>query len=162
MATPSVPIQLITGTTQYKALANGESIGISGNVTMVPGEASGKTFVMKAGSLSTTATTADQVVLTYTVSANKTFYLQQAYLFGRLDASIATATINGDISLEIVSGTKVFTTSIIGSGNAAFQPERLLYLEPIPIAAGTVVRIVCTPSSATARTWYGSLVGYEK
>lgn len=162
MATPSVPTQLINGSTPYQALANGESIGISGNVTMVPGEASGKTFIMKTGTLATTAVTTDQVILTYTVTALKTFYLQYVYVKCRLDASITTGAIQGDCSLETPSGTKVFTMPLMNPTSVVDDWQKFEPPEPIPISAGTVLRVVCTPSSTTARTWYANFGGYEK
>jgi len=36
------------------------------------------------------------------------------------------------------------------------------FAEPIPFAAGTVIRLVVTPASATSMLWVGNFGGYEK
>lgn len=120
----------------------------------------GKTVVMKTGSLATTAVTADQVILTYTVTAGKTFYLEYFACNGRLTTFAATATHFGNCSIESPAGTKLVTTMISGSGIG--DRDWLPFVEPIPIAAGTVIRIVTTPSATTAFTWQGNLGGYER
>jgi hypothetical protein len=124
------------------------------------GSSLGKTLVMKTGSLISTLVTADQVILTYTVTAGKTFYLQYFDIVARLTAYAATATNFGTASLENPSGTKLYTAIIANAG--AILPVGQTLTEPIPIAAGTVIRIVCTPSAITSMTWQGNLGGYEK
>jgi hypothetical protein len=111
--------------------------------------------------LVTTATTADQVILTYTVTAGKTFYMQYFTFTARLTTFAATATLFGTLSLESPAGTKLFTTDIFHAGSFG-GPEELGFSEPIPIAAGVVVRIVCTPATTTSYTWKANFGGYEK
>jgi hypothetical protein len=38
----------------------------------------------------------------------------------------------------------------------------IVFDEPIPVAAGTMIRLVCTPAATTSFTWQGSFWGYEK
>src|SRR4029077_8973419 len=71
---------------------------ISGTVQIsVPTQAP----VLKTGSLITTATTVDQVVLTYTVTSGKTFYVNYIMLDGNITAGANNLhVILGTISLE--------------------------------------------------------------
>lgn len=132
-----------------------------GPVTVSLGNTTGKTNVMQSASLVTTAVTANQVVLTYTVTALKTFYLEYLHL----SALPTTVPGNGNpvslgtISLESPAGTKLITTAFVFSaGNLLEVP----FSEPIPIAAGTVIRVVVTPAATTSFTWYANFGGYEK
>jgi hypothetical protein len=119
-----------------------------------------KTNAMKTGTLATSATTADQVVLTYTVTAGKTFYLAYMGVNGRLTTFAATATLFGACSLESPAGTKLVTTMLAGAGIG--DRDWLPFIEPVPIAAGVVIRIVCTPAAATAMTWQANFGGFER
>ena len=119
------------------------------------------TNVMKTGSLVTTAVTADQVILTYTVTSGKTFWLTYLSINVRLTTFATTATNFGNASLENPSGTKILTHMNSGSGITASSP----YSFPDyahPIAAGTVIRVVCTPSATTSFTWQVAFGGYER
>lgn len=132
---------------------------VVGNVSL--GNSQDKTVQMKTGSLVTTAVTADQVILTFTVTAGKTFYLQYISVNCRLTTFATTATNFGTYSLESPSGTKLFTGSMMAAGDR--NPDTLFFAEPIPIATqGVVIRLVCTPSAATSFTWFGSFGGYER
>ena len=142
-----------TPTQQLKVNSDGSTNHSLGNTA--------KTNVLKTGTLTTTAVTADQVVLTYTVTAGKTFYLQ----YVRFDTRLTTLPGNnnpidmGSISLETPSGTKVITHEMIHP-NYVLPPLELA--EPIPIAAGVVIRVVCTPAAATSTIWRANFGGYEK
>ncbi len=156
---------------------NGENIqaveifvttGTDGNYTATPlmqnlagrlGVSTGKTVVMKTGALTSSAGTADQVILTYTVTSLKTFYLQAFQCEARLTSYATTATLFGSFSLETPSGTKVFTQDIANAG--VITPQGVTFTEPVPIAAGVVVRLVCTPAASTSFAWSGNLAGYE-
>lgn len=131
---------------------------VVGNVSL--GNSQGKTNVLVTGALTTTATTANQIILTYTVTAGKTFYLEYFDVIARLTTYAVTATLFGAVSLETPSGTKVYTTDMFHAGAA--QPARIQFAEPIPIAAGTVIRLVCTPSATTSFAWKGNFGGFEK
>jgi hypothetical protein len=124
------------------------------------GSAQGKTIVMQSGSLASAATTADQVVKTYTVTGGKTFFLEYADTEARLTTFAATATNFGNCSLESPAGTKLYTQMYAGPGVSG--QNILNFSEPQPIASGVVIRIVCTPAAATAMTWIGNFGGYER
>lgn len=131
-----------------------------GGVTL--GNTLGKVNQLKTGSLTTTATTADQVILTFTTTVGKVFYLQYLTVVVRLTTVSATAAILGAWSLETPSGTKDITMTNVNPTTSAVQPFMTSFDEPIPIAASTVVRVVCTPAAATSTLWIASFGGYEK
>ena len=124
------------------------------------GNSVGKTVVMKTGSLVTTAVTANQVVLTYTVTVAKAFYLE--YL--NMDAYITSQPGNGNpillgtVSLETPSGTKVIADTMFHPNSMGFNTT---FSEPIPVLAGVVIRVVTTPSVTTGVTWGANFGGYE-
>jgi hypothetical protein len=124
------------------------------------GNTLGKTNVMKTGTLASSAATADQVILTYTVTSGKTFYMEYLDFWARLTTFAATATLFGAVSLESPAGTKLYTMEVAHAGNNGNY--LIQFPEPIAIAAGVVVRVVCTPSAVTAMTWRANFGGYEK
>ena len=124
------------------------------------GNSQGKVVKGTTGALVTTAATADQVIATYTVTAGKTLYLLGASVSVRLTTYATTATNFGFASLELPSGAKINTQDMAHAG-VIWPPPSLLFPEPLPVAAGTVVRWVCTPSGTTSFTWRGNLWGYE-
>lgn len=131
-----------------------------GSVSM--GNSLGKAWAGATGNLVTTAVTADQVIVTYTVTAGKTFYLQGALITARLTTFAATATLFGACSIETPAATKKITLDAAGSGIVAPPIWIGWGGEPQPIAAGTVIRVVCTPGAVTSYTWKAALYGYEK
>lgn len=133
---------------------------ISGIGQVSLGNVQGKTNVLKTGTLVSTATTADQVLVTYTVTAGKTLYLSYFDYTARLTTYAATATNFGNCSLESPAGTKLHTSMVTNAGNSVLISERVA--EPVPILTGVVVRLVCTPSAATSFTWIGNFGGYER
>jgi hypothetical protein len=135
-------------------------VAVSPNNGVSLGTSVGKTNVMKTGTLASSATTADQVILTYTVTSGKTFYLEYLDFWARLTTFAATATLFGAVSLETPSGTKVYTMEVAHAGNNGNYLVQ--FPEPIPVAAGVVIRVVCTPAAATAFTWRANFGGYEK
>jgi hypothetical protein len=124
------------------------------------GNSLGKANVLKTGTLATSAVTADQVVLTYTVTTGKTFYLEYFDFIARLTTYAATATLFGTISLETPSGTKVYTTELFHAG--AMSPVQITFSEPVAVPSAAVIRVVCTPAAVTAMTWRANFGGYEK
>ena len=119
--------------------------------------------VFKTGTLASSATTADQVILSYEVSPAKAFTLEYLEIDVMLTTFAATATYFGTVSLETPSGTKLLTWRPAGSGMAesgVYEPA-----EPLTIVGNsngqTIVRVVCTPSASTAFTWTANMVGYE-
>jgi hypothetical protein len=125
------------------------------------GNSLGKTNVIKTASFASSALTADQVALTYTVTSGKTFYLEYLDMAARLTTYAATATNFGNCSLESPAGTKLYTNMLAGSGITP-QPIFQQFSEPLAIASGVVVRIVCTPAATTATIWQANFGGYEK
>jgi hypothetical protein len=114
---------------------------------------------MKANNLNTTATTANQVILTYTVTAGKTFYVEYADCSANTGAAAVTASAFGTCSLSI-NGTIVYTNWFHGSGTAG--PYAPNITEPIPVPAGQVILWETTPFAATSFLWYANFGGYEK
>jgi len=126
------------------------------------GNSTGKANKLLTGNLVTTAITADQVILTYTVTSLKTFYLEYLLMMAMLTTFAATATYFGTASLENPSGTKLATLDIAGPQGITAPPIIVQFSEPIPIAMSSVIRIVCTPSAVTSFTWKACFGGYEK
>jgi len=135
-------------------------MNVSGVLPVTFGNATGKTNVLKTGTLVSTATTADQVLLTYTVTTGKTFYLSYFDYTARLATYAATATNFGNCSLESPAGTKLHTSMVAHAGSPTLTQEAMT--EPMSIASGVVVRLVCTPSATTSFTWIGNFGGYER
>lgn len=146
--TPSVDVITVQG------------LAASVQIPMTLASTVGKTAALKLGTLATTAITADQVILTYTVTAGKTFYLQYADFLARLTTYAATATLFGTVSIESPAGTKLYTTELFNAGSGV--PSSIGFSEPIPIAAGVVIRVVCTPAATTAMTWRVNFGGFER
>ena len=154
-----------TPTVGQKVMASSLPITVASDQSAIPvsiGNTTGKTNVLKTASLVTTAVTADQVVLTYTVTAAKTFYLE--YL--GVSCGLTTAPVNyntpvvfGTVSLETPSGTKDITWRFMGPQMIWHNYE---FVEPIPVAAGVVIRVVCTPGVTTSLTWNANFGGYER
>lgn len=122
----------------------------------------GKTSVLKTGTLATTAVTADQVILTYTVTAGKTFHLEYIHLSASRTVIAAAAAVLGLCSVETPSGTKIFTCRFTNPTTSEAPNVIVPIGEPIPIAAGIVIRVVCTPADVTSTTWIANLGGYER
>lgn len=135
-----------------------------GNQTMASvslSDTTGKSAVLKSNQLTTTAVTANQVVLTYTVTALKTMFLEYLDLQARLTAVSATASILGTIALRI-GGVVVYQADFVNPTTSDVCPIDLSFAEPLPIAAGTVIDIVVTPAAVTSMKWTGNFGGFEK
>lgn len=128
-------------------------------LTITQGNSTGKTTQILNGSLVTTAVTANQVILTHTVTAGKTFYLQEFDCNVFTTAHTTTAAAYGICSLQI-GGTTVWSSYLSGPGSA--QTQTVIYSEPIPVSAGTVIQWVTTPVNTTSYTWNSNFGGYEK
>jgi len=121
----------------------------------------GRIPILKTNTLVTSTVTADQVVMTYTVTTGKTLWLEYYAYDVRLTALLATASILGTMSLETPSGTKVFTSTETNPTTSQTGMRFLTFSEPIPITAGTVIRVVVTPAAIASMTWIGNFGGYE-
>lgn len=154
----------LPATLGQKAMAASLAVTMATDQGAIPTtkQATGSTNVLKTGTLTTAAVTADQVVLTYTVTAGKTFYLTYLVMYGRLTAVAAAASILGPISLETPSGTKVLTLDAMNPTTSELEFNPITFSEPIPIAAGVVIRVVVTPVAATSMLWRANFGGWEK
>jgi hypothetical protein len=125
------------------------------------GNSIGKSVVMKTGTITTTTATANQVVLTYTVTAGKTFYLEYFDFNNRLTSLPGNnnPVVLGTIALETPSGTQVYIKDSIHN---IYSPSTPTLAEPIPIAAGVVIRVTCTPAATSSTIWRANFGGYEK
>jgi hypothetical protein len=165
------PLSVNIGLTDAQLRAS--AIPVSGNITVNTGLTNSElrasvvpvittpwavTKVMKTGNKVTTAVTADQEILTYTVTTGKTLYLQYLKIDTRLTTFAVTATNFGLASLENPSGTKLITQMQSGAGITLIP---LYIFNDIPIPSGTVIRVVCTPSAVTSYTWQANIGGYE-
>jgi hypothetical protein len=115
--------------------------------------------VLKGGSLASTAATANQVIVTYTVPAGKTFFLTHFGLNAILTTFAATATAFGTASFQ-VNGVNLLTFSALGGAGTLTAPVHFEFDNPLPWQAGDVLSIVCTPSAVTPFTWGANIVGY--
>lgn len=115
----------------------------------------GWTEDLQTGSLVSTATTADQVIVTRTIPAGKKSLLFGFDVMARLTTFATTATHFGTVSLEI-NGTKKATLDVAHAGNPVL-PVSGSYPDGIQVKGGDVVRLVCTPSAITSFTWRGCL-----
>lgn len=136
---------------------------IASNQSPVPTTASavGKTLQLKTGTLVTTTTTANQVILTYTVTAAKTLFM--TYLAVNAYRTTMPGNVNpifiGKVSLETPANTKLITWPMFHApDNGGFV---LPMDEDFWILAGTVVRVVVTPTAVTSTTWVANFGGYE-
>jgi hypothetical protein len=121
----------------------------------------GKTRVMQTGVLVSVATTANQVILTYTVTAAKSFIL--AYLAINAYRTTLPGNTNpiflGNVSLESPAATKLFTWPMFhapNNGGLVLPTDEDLWFP-----ASTVIRVVVTPAAATSTTWRANFGGYE-
>lgn len=122
-------------------------------------EADGRTSnVFSPGSVVTTTVTANQVIAAYTVPVGKVFMLQGWDAAVRLTGGTNTHTAFGEASLRIAA-VNVMTRQEVGAGFAVTEVSR--EARPIPVTAGSVVQVVCTPGATTSYTWRANLQGYE-
>lgn len=144
-------------------MAASSPVVIASNQSPVPITASavGKTVQLKTGTLVTTTTTANQVILTYTTTAAKTFFM--TYLAVNAYRTTLPGNVNpifiGTISLESPAGTKLITWPMFhGPDNGGFT---LQIDEDFWVLGSTVIRVVVTPSAVTSTTWIANFGGYE-
>lgn len=118
------------------------------------------TNVNKTGSLATTANTANQEILTYTVPAGSTLALQYFEANVRLTTFATTATNFGTLSLRR-NGTALQTFMAAGPG-VLNSPVYMELPDPLLFQAGDVITVVCTPGAATGYTWESNICGWLK
>ena len=138
-------------------------LSVQSDGSLLTNTAVAKTAVLKTGQLVTTAVTAGQSILTYTVTASKTLYLEYIDIQARLTVVSATASILGTVLVSI-AGVGVYTATFVNptTSDAGSQSVRLMFSEPIPVAAGTAVLVATTPSAVTSMTWTANFGGFER
>lgn len=114
--------------------------------------------IIKTGALTSTATTADQSILSYTVGAGKTFQLGFLQANVKLTTFATTATDFGFLSLR-QNGVKIATFMMCGPGT--LSNPIVMEFDSLPFQAGDVITVVCTPGAVTSYTWEANLAGYE-
>lgn len=140
----------------------GLQLAVGGSMSNVSlSDATGKSTVLKSGQLTSTAVTAGQVVLAYTVTSLKTLFLEYLDLQARLTAVSATASILGTVILQI-GGVTVYTAEFVNPTSSATETHGLTFAEPLPISAGTVIQVTVTPAAATSMKWTANFGGFEK
>lgn len=117
--------------------------------------------VLVAATLNTSAATADQIILTYTVPTAKTLWLEYLEANVMLTTFAVTATQFGTLSFR-VNGNKVQTFTVIAGPGVLNTPLYIDLQDPLPFQAGDVLTIVCTPSGVTPFTWEANIAGYLK
>lgn len=146
-----------------RAIADRTTLTTGGAIGAVQlGSSTGKANVYLTGSITTTAVTADQVILTRTVTAAKTYYVSYACIQARLTAVSATASILGAASIETPSGTKIATFTFTNLTTSESSPVCVPIVEPIGVAAAAVIRCVVTPAATTSMLWICNFGGYER
>ena len=122
-----------------------------------------KTVVMKTGTLVSTAVTANQTILTYTVTIAKNLFIEYIDIQGRFTAASATAAMLGSVIMQMNAVT-VYASGFVNptTYDSGSQTVRISFSEPIPLAAGLVLSFLVTPSSATSITWTANFAAYEK
>lgn len=133
----------------------------SGILPVSLGSVLGKTRILIIGRKVTTAITLNQVILTYTVSDKKIFYLNYLLVMCRLTTFATTATLFGVVYLQSPDLSVLVMADLAGPGITA-PPIIIPFSEPIPITMNTVVEVTCTPSASTSFTWVAGFGGYEK
>jgi hypothetical protein len=116
--------------------------------------------VITQGEITTTATTADQIIVSYTVPAGKSFYLASFFISRITDNSV------GAIPASLAVFTSPSTTVVrrrlglrsTASGNVIWES---IFPTAVQIAlAGDVVRVRVTPTGTTSTVWFASITGY--
>lgn len=115
----------------------------------IPGD-----HVYTTNSVTTTATTANQTVLSYTVPAGKDFFL----VGFSLEKSVSSGTVEMQPARLRVAGTDI---AVKTTEAAPRSWQRDIGFPGVKVAtAAQVITMTVTPSGAGSNTWFGTLVGY--
>ena len=133
---------------------------ISGTITALPSTTA--TNGWSTGTLSTSTTTADQTIVSYTVPNGKTLLLNGADVSciatGILGNILALVTVqNLGLTSLVIDGTKIWTGQLAGLTQDRDRTQSVA--NPIPVPAGLIVKIVCTPGITTLLRWIGNIEG---
>jgi hypothetical protein len=115
--------------------------------------------VAAIGVVTTTTTAADQLVVgaSYTVPVGRVLHLEYIDVFCRSSSPPGNSNpvLFGTISLEI-AGVKRLTWDLIGNVAPAW---RAFDIPNWQVAAGQIVRVVCTPIAVTSFVWRANFGG---
>jgi hypothetical protein len=152
----TMAVQIQDGSTLQK-------LAVWGDGSVITNSGWQKTLVMQTGTLTTTSTTAGQIILTYTAVANKYTYIEYLDLQARLTTLSATAQILGLVTV-LIGGVNVYTATFVNPTTSSIgsQAVRLSFSEPLPITAGTSIVIQVTPASATSMFWIANFGGFNR
>lgn len=126
----------------------------------MPGLAYANNNVLVGGTLNTTAVTANQIILTYTVPPNKTFYFQYLEINVMLTTFAQTATAFGVAKL-FQNGLPLSVFTVVAGPGVLNTPLYVQMSDSVPFQSGDVLTVVCTPSAVTPFTWEANLAGYN-
>jgi hypothetical protein len=137
-------------------------VGVSMSNIVTLGDTN-KTVQMKTGQLTTTAVTANQIALTYTVTVGKNLFLEYIDIQARLTAVSATSSVLGTAVLQI-NGVSVYTATFVNptTSDQGSQAVRLFFSEPVPIPSAQAIAVLVTPAAATSMLWTANFGGYER
>ena len=120
--------------------------------------------VLVANILTTTSTTANQTIVSYTVSTGKTLNLRVIGLGAEPTSWTTTEKDHGYCWVD-VAGTDYRGLEVRGMAGDATGVNIQYLIVPIPggidFAAGTVIKIECTPATTTSTRWKGIIIGDE-
>ena len=154
----------VTPSQQARVTSSGDlGVASQSSAGVSIGSVVNKAVVMQTGTLVTTAVTANQIILTYTVTAGKNLFIEYIDIQSRFTVPSAVASLLGPVIMQM-NGITVYTTGFVNptTFDSGSQTVRLSFSEPIPLAAGLVIRFLVTPAAATSMTWIANFAGYEK
>ncbi len=120
-----------------------------------------KTRVMKTNAIATTTTTAEQVVLSHTVTTGKTFYLEAVSVEAYLSSASTVARRLGNVFLEEFSSSPIMMWGMWNNTVSIVDRATHTFSEPVPFTSGNTLFAVCSPTSGTSTTWRVNFIGYE-
>lgn len=134
--------------------------GVVGSVSL--GNSVNKTIVSVSSTVSTIAIGDSPILSSYTVPSGLTFYLQSIHAHGYLTKPANTNVNFG--SLVFFQQTVSFSSSSFynSTGGGSFQEEQFDFSEPVPILSGQTIYAECFSASASAVTWFTTIIGYTK
>jgi len=122
------------------------------------------TTVLIAQVLTTTTTTANQIVASYTVPSGKTFKLKVIGIGGEPTTWSTTELSMGYVWLRI-NGVDYRGIELRNMQGDATGVNIQYLIIPIPegitFPGGTTIEIVCTPTTTTSARWKGIIIGEE-
>lgn len=122
------------------------------------------TTVLVASVLTTTTTTANQTIATYTVTTGKTLNLRVIGM-GSEPTTWSTSELSLGYCWLDINNTDYRGIEVRGMQGDATGVNIMYLIIPIPeginFAAGTIITIECTPATTTSTRWKGIIIGDE-